>query len=134
MEQWLFRNGVYAPAALPWTSTPVRDDFERELEANGYRRTPLLTLGHDPYQAYLLVEVHDRLTSAAPDRPAYLVLAWLGGTGEWIFCPGLPDLLDLLTRLAPIVQAALQTQRTAEHDAEVLRRPRQHAPAERRAR
>jgi hypothetical protein len=97
------------PPDAPGAHTSV-DDHQRWL---GYDDSPYMTLGEDLEQGPLITvleRTHSRNWSKAP--MFLVVLDPLGPASvvTWLFCASLPDLLQVLGQLTPLVQL-----KTLEH-------------------
>jgi hypothetical protein len=84
--------------------TPGIDDCEKEREAAGFTRYRALAVG-DTDAASFCVEVFNREFSRQnPKEPQYeyLVSIDVGGNGNYVAVPKLPDLLALLQQVIPL--------------------------------
>ncbi len=98
---WKYQKGVWDDATSDWKSS---DDWgwREELRSNGYDPDPAIRLGDLDSDSFA-AEAYTRSGSGS----GYALIVTVGEGGEAVVVDGLPDLIGLLTELAPAVKSAI---------------------------
>ena len=99
-----FEEGGFIPYDLPWASEQTWQDV---LQAQPFRKEISMTLGRR--QGGLRVTVHEAEHPESDAQEfAFLALVYVGESPHPIFCRDLPQLLQLLSLVVPIIEMNLK--------------------------